>query len=83
MTKMQVVEHLKEDAVYFPFAQIESYRLLQKQREKIDIPADAFEDYAAFFADVRRECSDLVKKEPHNENVDLWEEAIREIDKLI
>ena len=83
MTKMQMHEHLKEDAAYFPFVQLESYKLLQKQSGQIYISADVFEDYVAFFADVRRECYDLVKREPHSENVDLWNEAIREIDKAV
>ncbi len=78
MTK-SMIAHLKEDAEYFPFEQIRSYKLLQKHPLE-----DGFKkEYFAFFCDVKKECEHLLKTEPNHQNKSLWKEAIEEINKII
>lgn len=81
MTKADMIEHLHEDAEYFPFEQIRSFKLLQKQ--PVEIAEDVKKDYFAFFKDVKRECERLLRKQPNNENCDLWKEAVKEINEII
>lgn len=81
MAKKDMIECLKEDAEYFPFEQIRSFDLLQKQ--PIGITEDVKKDYLAFFKDVKRECERLLQTQPKNENSGLWKEAIDLIDKIL
>ena len=81
MTKANMIEHLKDDAEYFPFEQIRAFKLLQKQ--PIEIDENVKKDYLAFFRDVKKECERLIQNERNNSNRDLWEEAIEEINKIL
>lgn len=79
MTKIKIVRHLKEDAEYFPFEQIRSFKLLKKQ----SVDEELKKDYFAFFSDVKKECEHLLQTEPNHDNHSLWKEAIEEIDTII
>lgn len=81
MTKKDMIECLKEDAEYFPFEQIRSFDLLQKQ--PIGITEDVKADYWAFFKDVKRECERLLQANPESKNGELWKEAIDLINKIL
>jgi hypothetical protein len=81
MTKKDMIGCLKEDAEYFPFEQIRSFELLQKQ--PFGIAEDVKADYLTFFADVKRECEYLLQVQPESENGDLWKEAVDLINKIL
>lgn len=81
LTKSNMIEHLKEDAEYFPFEQIRSFELLQGQ--PIAIAESVKQDYIAFFKTVKKECEHLLQTEKQSINCDLWKEAIKQIDKIL
>ena len=83
MTQSTMKEHLLEDAAYFPFEQIRSYKFLLSQEQNIPMDSTLKQNYLAFFKDVKVQCAALLKTAPHHESADLWQEAIEEINKLI
>lgn len=83
LSKEKMIEHLKEDAVYFPFEQIRSYKLLITQEQHLPPDSTLKQDYISFFKDVKEQCEILLKTDPTHEDVDLWKEAIDEINKII
>ena len=83
MTIEKMIEHLKLNAEYFPFEQIRHYNFLKKQEQHVPIDSTLKQDYFSFFKDVREQCEILLKTDPTNEDIDLWQEAIAEIDKII
>lgn len=83
MTKEKIIEHLKLDAEYFPFEQIRSYNFLKSQEQHIPLDNTLKQDYLSFFKDVKKQCEILLKTNSNHENVDLWKEAIDEINKII
>lgn len=82
MTTAKMIERLKLDADYFPFEQIRSYKFLKSQAQHIPLDNTLEQDYLSFFKDVKKQCEILLKTDPHHENVDLWKEAIDEINKI-
>lgn len=78
-----MVEHLKTNAVYFPFEQIRHYNFLKTQEQQLPIDNTLKQDYLSFFKDVKEQCETLLKTEPNHEDVDLWKEAIIEINNII
>lgn len=81
MAKAEIIEHLKEDAAYFPFEQIRSFKLLEKQPIKIEDSVK--KDYLTFFQDVKKECEHLIQTERNHPDLDLWQEAIKEINEIL
>ena len=83
MTKETMVEHLKNDAVYFPFEQIRSYKFLKSQEQQLPLDNTLKQEYLDFFNDVKQQCEILLKSDPNHEDSNLWKEAITEINKII
>lgn len=83
LSKEKMIEHLKENAVYFPFEQIRSYKFLKSQEKQLPIDNTLAQDYFSFFKDVKEQCEILLKAEPQHADADLWKEAIDEINKII
>lgn len=81
--KEKVVEHLKLDAVYFPFEYIRGYKHLLSMQEQVPIPDNVKEEYFTLFKCAKEQCEILLKTEPNHEDVELWQEAIDEINKII
>lgn len=83
--KEKVIEHLKLDAVYFPFEDIRGYKHLSSMQAQaqVPIPDNVKDEYLAYFKFVKEQCEILLKAEPNHEDADLWQEAIDEINKII
>lgn len=83
LSKKELIEHLKEDAVYFPFEQIRNYNFLKSQEQKLPLDNTLVQDYLSFFKDVKEQCENLLKTDAQHADADLWQEAIDEINKII
>ena len=83
MSLSTMIEHLRDDAVYFPFEQIRSYKFLLSQEQNVPMDSTLKQDYLSFFKDVKAQCTALLKSVPNHENAELWREAVEEINELI
>lgn len=83
MNKEEILEHLRFDAVYFPFEQINDYKRIINNEKELPIEKNVKTGYLEFFKCVKKECINLINADKTNENADLWAEAIDEINKII
>ena len=81
--KEETIEHLKLDAVYFPFEDIREYKHLLGMQQHVPISNDNKDLYFAYFKFIKEQCEILLKTDPTHEYVGLWKEAIDEINKII
>lgn len=82
-SKEKVIEHLKLDAVYFPFEDIRGYKHLLSMQEQVPITDNVKNEYLTYFKFVKEQCEILLKTEPNHKDIDLWKEAIDKINKII
>lgn len=83
MNKDEIREHLRLDAVYFPFEQINDYKHIIKQEKELPVEEKVKKGYLEFFKSVKEECIAFISSDKSNENADLWSEAIEEINKIL
>lgn len=83
MEKGEIIKQLKENAEYFPFEQLRSFELLQKNENKVKIEPKTKAAFIEFFVDVKAECEKLILLEKESQNFDLWNEAVKRINKII
>lgn len=83
MNKEEILEHLKLDAVYFPFEQINDYKRIIVNEKELPVEENVKTGYLEFFQCVKKECINLIKVNKTDENADLWAEAIDEINKIL
>ncbi len=83
MNKAEILEHLRLDAVYFPFEQINDYKRIIKHEKDLPVEEKVKKGYLEFFKSVKEECITLISSDKSNENADLWVEAVEEINRII